>query len=133
MASYYTQYSFAVEDLSSQEEAWLSKRIDDENEREYYCTLPSCTFLTEQGDESKTLWIHDPIGGSDLEVLAELLQDFLQTFRPSEYIAFSWADTCSMPRTDSFGGGAVFITAENIVWVDTHDWIAKQIEMKGAI
>jgi len=30
-----------------------------------------------------------------------------------------------MPRTDSFGGGAVFITAENIVWVDTHDWIAK--------
>ena len=129
MANYYTQFSFAITDLLPKEEAWLRERIDQENDDSFCSTLPECEFQIDR-DGSRYVWIHGDTGGSDLEVLAELLQDFLRKFRPDQPIAFSWADTCSKPRLDSFGGGAVFITKEDILWMSTWSWIAEQRKEK---
>lgn len=130
MADYYMQYSFAVENITPEEEAWVIKRLEWDEDPRYYPLCPYCAFEN-ASDGSRSLWIHDDEGGSELDVLAEMLQEFLIRFRPGQYIAFSWADTCSKPRIDSFGGGAVFITAIDILWMNTYDWITKQaVKMK---
>ena len=62
----------------------------------------------------------------DIGTAAIILQAFLKKFRPNEYFSVQWADTCSKPRAGEFGGGAVFITANNLEWMHTGDWVSKQ-------
>lgn len=116
MANYYTQYSFEVADVMPEEEVWLKEQLEE-----------SYTFFhfSDEGDGTRSLWLHDDTGGSDLEVLASVLQQFLVKFRPEQSIGFSWANTCSRPLLDSFGGGAVFITVYTIDWMNTWDWLSK--------
>ncbi len=132
MANYYTQYSFTIENITPEEELWFNKRIEQDCETEDYPLYASAIF-DDEPDGSRSLWIHDDTGGSGLDVLAEMLQDFLASFRPNDHVAFSWADTCSKPRIDSFGGGALFIASGNILWMNTYDWITEQVvRMKGS-
>jgi hypothetical protein len=42
---------------------------------------------------------------------ANLVQEFLARFRSEDTLGFKWANTCSRPLVDAFGGDAVFITA----------------------
>ena len=133
MANYYTQYSFTIENLTSEEEVWVVKRLEWDEDPRYYPIYPYCAFEN-ASDGSLHLWIHDDEGGSELDVLAEMLREFLSKFRPDDYVVFSWADTCGKPRIDSFGGGAVFITGADIAWMSTYDWMAKQVmKMKGEV
>lgn len=53
-----------------------------------------------------------------------------QTVRLNETVGFEWADTCSKPRLDAFGGGAMFVTATEIRGMHTSRWLAEQ-ESKG--
>lgn len=123
MANYYTQYSFEIENITPEEREWVNERLAWDIDVEDYPVYPTCRFEDEAGD-SCSLWIHDDTGGGELDALAEMLQEFLVKFRPDQYITFSWADTCSKPRIDSFGGGAVFITNDDIRWMNTYDWMA---------
>ncbi len=63
------------------------------------------------------LWLFSDEYG-DLDQVAELVQQFLRRFRPSQSWAMCYAATCSKPRVGEFGGGAVIITAKRIVWHD---------------
>lgn len=41
---------------------------------------------------------------------------------------FSWGLTCTKPRTDGFGGGALVLDLgrrERIAWIDCADWLAE--------
>jgi len=46
--------------------------------------------------------------------------------RPRDSFALEYAYTCSRPRLDGFGGGAVFVTAEGIECVETAAWVAER-------
>ena len=50
-------------------------------------------------------------------------QAYLEKFDPAGHIAFSWAETCSKPRFDAFGGGAVVVQANRMIWMNTCTWI----------
>lgn len=63
----------------------------------------------------------------NLEALALLLQHFLKEQKTTNSIGFEWADTCDKDRPGAFGGGAVFITAENIEWLNTRQWLAERV------
>jgi len=63
----------------------------------------------------------------NVEVAANVLQEFLNKFRPNEYLSIEFANTCSKPRAGEFGGGAVFITANAIKYFHTGSWICEQI------
>ena len=119
MPHYYTEFSFAISNIMTGEREWLERHFNDWEESDTH-TPPDHAFSA--GSDGDTLWIHED-EGCDLEGLAQLLQKFLAGFRPEDSIGFSWADTCSIPRLDSFGGGAVFITAKNIEWVNVWDWL----------
>ncbi len=123
MADYYTQYSFEIENITPKERAWLELWIEEAEKDEEGSYLPDCLFGTR--NDLCSLWLHDDLGGSNIDALANMLQSFL-LFRPGQSITFSWANTCSKPRTDSFGGGAVFITRDDIAFMSTDGWIKKQ-------
>lgn len=38
-------------------------------------------------------------------------------------IGFEWASVCDKPCTDAFGGGAVVITKEETIWINTGCWL----------
>jgi len=68
---------------------------------------------------------HFSVDNGSLDVVACYMQAFLIKFQCDESISFSWADTCSKARADHFGGGAAFITATKVTFMNTYDWLAE--------
>lgn len=80
-------------------------------------------FVDGAGGEGRCLWFHAEENGSP-EQVAHLVQKFLQRFRPDQCWALSYAFTCSKPRAGHFGGGCAFVTAQEIQWCCTADFLA---------
>ena len=123
MANNYTSFSFQVkcpsEEAANTLEDSLASAMEEERNSEPFCRLLSLDHADAEGD---TVWIAEE-EGIDLEFLADVLQDYLQHNDPEGSIGFSWAETCSKLRVDEFGGGAVFITHDNQVWLNTSHWL----------
>ena len=69
------------------------------------------------------LWLYADESGA-VDRVAHLVQKFLKAHRPDESWSLTWAVSCSKPRVGEFGGGAVFVTAEEITWQDAYDFAA---------
>jgi hypothetical protein len=79
-------------------------------------------------DDSGTkhgLWLHSMYGGVD--AVCAFIQHLLQKFDPQGKVSFEWSHDCSKPRVDAYGGGAAFITAQDIKTMSTAAWVNKQI------
>jgi len=143
MANYYTLFSAEIENLTAQEKAWLKEILSididgmtDEEVEEWYehgrdGVMPS-QFCPEiwpgfdfefQSDDS--LWIYSEESG-DMENVAEVVQVFLQRFRPDQCWSMEYSLGCSKPRTDAYGGGAVFVTANGCEFYDAGMWLVQQ-------
>lgn len=133
MANYYTQFSLEVTDLTDDEVAWLKHVLrgeKDEPNPELAAILgDEMVWFETEFVEPAGLWIHSGESGSP-DQAAEFLQEFLRKFRPDRVIGFGWADTCSKPRLDTFGGGAVVVSATDFSWVNTHEWLAEMLKNK---
>ena len=59
---------------------------------------------------------------------AEVLQEILRGLPEEEYphITYEYAETCSKMRPGEFGGGAIFITREEIVWTNSSEWLRQR-------
>jgi hypothetical protein len=75
--------------------------------------------------QQRYLWLHAGEWGY-VDGLAHLVQKFLKCFRPEQCWSLTFATTCSKPRIGEFGGGAVFVTAEEIRWQNSYDFIEQQ-------
>jgi hypothetical protein len=87
-------------------------------------------FGTDEGGPEnwgRHLWIYAEEGG-DVERVAHLVQKFLKKFRPDECWSLSYSTTCSKPRVGEFGGGAVFVTANDIKWQSTFAFICDELK-----
>ena len=71
------------------------------------------------------LWFHGDEYGN-VEHICLFVQEFLRARRPDGCFHISWSVTCSKPRIGEFGGGAAFVTAEKIEWMNSYDWIDKK-------
>jgi len=127
MADYYTHCSFEIPKLHKAEEEWLRAEIKrreatmDEND----FPLFDAEYSFDEAD--KSLWIYD--GESvNLDNLVLFLQEFIKQFRPKAIFSFEWANDCSKPRLDAYGGGAVVVTADRIYWINTSTWVSKTIK-----
>jgi hypothetical protein len=80
------------------------------------------TAVTEQG-----LWLHSQYGGQDAACV--FIQHLLQRFKFVEGMTLEWSHDCSKPRTDAFGGGAAFVTTDQIKTFTTQQWL---LEIVGA-
>ena len=137
MANYPTLFSFAVTDLTDAQRTWLEALLATDEEG-----LPSAElrplladetpgFAAQFEDDGRTLWVHSEDGGTPADA-ANVVQQFLARFRPEDSLGFEWANTCSRPIIDAFGGGAVFITATHQRWNNSSTWLAEQLDTPGS-
>jgi hypothetical protein len=148
MANNYTQFSFGIRLATDEQITWARNAVAylndvgngqrepaegdefygilyDPEEPEYigYEVEVDQVFLPSDGGLATGLWFHSDESG-DMERLVPFVQEFLSRFDPEGSVGASWADTCSAPRVDEFGGGAVYITAEGTEWMSTYQWLA---------
>lgn len=90
--------------------------------------------LDNAGDhKNDQLWVHiDEIG--DLELLVTILAYAMDRYPEVEdRQGFQWAETCSKPRVNEFGGGACFIVrGEEARWIFTGGWLDELMAPKPA-
>jgi hypothetical protein len=86
-------------------------------------------FCTAEDDDpdrwGRHLWLSAEEGG-DLDRVAHFVQKFLRAFRPGECWSLTWSESCSRPRVGEFGGGALFVTADDVKWQSSCSFIAEQ-------
>jgi hypothetical protein len=127
MADYYMSYSAEIKGLTEEESKWAHSRIkeiedagdEDAGDEDAVCGLGEIEVV------DGVLWFHGEEYG-DPGAVAEFAWEFLKRFRPRDSFALEYAHTCSSPRLDGFGGGAVFVTAEGIECVETAAWVAER-------
>lgn len=140
MADYFTQFSEIVPRLTAQEETWLKgkleiiegpegldqSRIAGELEGYCGCVVCQCEFCDSCDPEiGRHAWLYAECS-AELELVGLVMQQFLKQFRPNECWSLTYAATCSKPRVGEFGGGALFVTATEIKWQNSYDFITEQ-------
>ncbi len=145
MANYYTHACLvAAVNLTPTEEAWIENEIEIEETifdvghetRDTWAKergIPDADYgfgftLTVVKDATTIgpyLWVsYDET--FNVENASAFLQHWLKTMRPHEAIGFEYANTCSNPRPDGFGGGAVFVTKDDIKTIHSYSWLVER-------
>ena len=62
----------------------------------------------------------------DVESAIAFTQAVLATFDLESQVRFEWAETCSAPRAEAFGGGAAIITKDGAEWMNTVTWLNRR-------
>jgi hypothetical protein len=88
-------------------------------------------FLVDAEDNG--LWLRDDNGSANIELVVQYVQAVLQMLELDTVVTFSWADTCSKPCLDSFGGGAVAITRHASDWTNTSQWCEQKVRVPDPI
>lgn len=127
MANNYLEFSEIIENLTQAEIEWwenevkrISDAIEEDAEGAYESDSICPNFYLEKNSQS--VWFHGEECGNPDRV-ANIVQRFLKQFRPKECFSLTWSCTCSKPRIGEFGGGAVFVTANEIQFYSTDEWV----------
>jgi hypothetical protein len=135
MADYFTHFS-CVLDVGTPDNAAealdLYNQFHDEGQSE---DPPSDGFLISiQPEHGGTkLWMRDDTTG-DPERLIQFVKRCAAQFSLTGRWGFQYANTCSRPRLEAFGGGAHVLdlgTGETIAWTYTNGWLADQLAGDG--
>jgi hypothetical protein len=136
MADYYTEFSFVIKDVTQEEAEWLLELYntaamkDGDFEGEEF---KHCFDMEIHQEPDMNAWFHSGDGSPNIDVLAGFIQGFLSKFRPNDEIFFQWSSSCSKPRLDAYGGGAMLITSKRWVAQNTADLMEQlQEEIKKA-
>ncbi len=96
---------------------------------------PSEGFLLSIQPEhgSTQLWMRDDVTG-DPERLIRFVKHCAAEFGLTGRWGFQYANTCSKPWLDGFGGGAHVLdlaTGKTVDWIYTDGWLAKTVSDEG--
>lgn len=69
--------------------------------------------------EQDGLWFHDDSGFSDIDTTIALVQWVLTQPGTPATVQFTWAESCSRPLPDAYGGGAALVSATAVATVHT--------------
>lgn len=132
MADYFTHFS-CILDVGTLDNAAraldLYNALTEEGASE---EPPSDGFLLSIQPENggTTLWMHDD-GTGDPERLIAFVKRCAAAFGLTGRWGFQYADTCSKPHLDGFGGGAHVLdlaTGETVAWTYTDGWLATVLD-----
>ncbi len=87
-------------------------------------------FLSSSQESPSNLWIHDE-GSGDPECVIKFVLLCAEEFDLKGLWGFEYANTCSKPRLDAFGGGAHVIdlgARKSISWISTNEWLCRALE-----
>lgn len=139
MANYYTHYSFLVpfelpdqsetatkllvQRLTGELEILIEDAIEhDGNDLFDPDSNPGEMRVRAEGTE---VWIYDDSGDGSVESAVIAVEWLLGKPGAPKSVGFEWANTCSKPRPDGFGGGAVLVTLDSTRWMTTGGWLVK--------
>ncbi len=111
MPHYFESFSEEITNLTPNEHEWLAEYGGNLYDEDEDASL-GCEFeLTDQ-----RLWLYSSPGdgASDLDQIAKMVQKFLAKFRPNDHWSLTYSDTCNQLLPGGFGGGAMFVTANEI-------------------
>ena len=132
MADYFTHFSCLL-DVGTPENAAraldLYNQLSEDGASE---EPPSDGFLLSiQPEHGGTkLWLRDDVTG-DPERLIQFVIRCAAEFQLTGRWGFQYANTCSRPRLDGFGGGAHVLdlaTGETLAWTYTDGWLAEMLD-----
>ena len=130
MADYFTQFSCVLEIGSVANATWAldlyeTLRLEYSNEGE------DLLFdVSVDATDPQRLLIGDP-GSGDTNQVIEFVRRCAHALDLSGLWGFEWANTCSRPHLDAFGGGAVVIDLEDgriVDSVSTNYWLTRYLE-----
>ena len=135
MADYFTHFSCLLDVGTSENAARaldLYNKLSEESASE---EPPSEGFLLSIQPEhgGNQLWMRDDMTG-DPERLLQFVKRCGAEFGLMGHWGFQYANTCSKPRLDGFGGGAHVIdlaTGETVDWIYTDGWLDQTISAEG--
>lgn len=76
-------------------------------------------FAWDSFRKEPTIWAHSDESFS-IESTVALIQSVMAAFEIQAVFTIRWAETCSKPAYDEFGGGAVVFNAEDATWITLH-------------
>ena len=129
MADYFTHFSCLL-DVGTSENAlaahrlFTKQRLEDGERDEPLCSGFELTL--QEGEADHILWIHDDTSGDVEQVIGFVLR-LAQEFDLKGLWEFDYANACSRPKVDAFGGGAHVIdlgARKSIGWISTQEWLA---------
>ena len=130
MADYFTNFS-CVLNTGSTENSERALEIYHNLRMEYGAEGIDVLFVVSAEDnEPKSLWIRDSTSG-DPEHVTEFVRRCGHSLGLTGLWGFEWANTCSRPHLEAFGGGAIVIDLEDGRLVDsvaTNDWLTRYLE-----
>ncbi|MDZ7894727.1 MAG: hypothetical protein U5M50_07200 [Sphingobium sp.] len=96
---------------------------------------PSEGFLLSIQPEhgGSNLWMRDDVTG-DPARLIEFVKRCASEFGLKGRWGFQYADTCSRPRINAFGGGGHVLdlaTGDTVAWTYTNGWLAEHVAGEG--
>ena len=127
MADYFTQFSclFDVGSAANAAAAMtIRAQLEVDLERDNDAEI-GFDLAIEAAAGLGVLWISSGDYGEPEHVLAFVIR-CAEAFDLQGTWGFCWANTCSRPRLDSFGGGAQVIDLTNRVcptWIDLNEWV----------
>lgn len=125
MADYFTHFSCLLDMRTPENAARALELYNDQPEDEDGLRLSDGFLLSLEGGSGTELWIYDD-GSGDPERVIEFVLLCAETFDLKGLWGFEYANTCSRPRLDAFGGGAHVVDLGNrksIGWVSTNEWL----------
>ena len=156
MADNFLQFSEMLYDITSCEVAWLQRQLepiavidgreyheDDDAvaDRERDLSFHGFRFLLDYEDldddadvrgfeidfqdDAANVWLSADVNGDPGRV-AHLVCKFLKQFRPDQCWSLTYACTCSKLRIGEFGGGAVFVTADEVRRQNGYDFVQQE-------
>jgi hypothetical protein len=106
----------ALDEIERRYQDWEEDEATPDHDDEYY---GGWTLHREAEDH---LWCYSE-ESAHMEQLADYVQAVLEKFDLPDKVGWAWAETCSKPRLDEFGGGAVVVTKDQQYWTTTWDFL----------
>jgi len=137
----YVQFSQVIPSLTDREVAWLMKYVEhrhrgldiEGNEHDFDDELfPNFGFQIMQQDKAQCAWFYSS-QNADIGQVAEMVQEFLQTHRPTGHFSLTWAEYADELKPEQFDGGAIFVTGEDIKMFHAGEWAREQEAQFGAV
>ena len=128
MADYFTQFSCTL-DVGTPDKAVaaldLFLRLREEDEASDDPEFSGFALSLPDGPGSSVLWFHDD-GQGDVEGLIRFVLRLAEALDLTGLWGLDYANTCSRPRLEAFGGGAHVIdlgARKSVGWISTNEWL----------
>lgn len=133
-------FSQKIRAYSKAEHAWLCKVAErlwgEKAEKEGWPAKAEAFCDVDVGDLIFPDWVPLKKGGilvytsdgASPAAVAPLARLFIARFHPLKCWVLQWAEISDKPHAGEFSGGAVFVTADNVSWFTTSNWVRNKMD-----